>query len=142
MDSLLAQLQTNLLAELDRFMMQARTELTRTKQALQASHDAQLAQVHAQRAALDEEIKAMHKIKLDHESHVELNVGGEHFDTSLTTLWSGLFEATNPILIKAALVMCGMIPTDHLRLPLVSATAGERGRLAALLDDHGITGGS
>lgn len=68
--------------------------------------------------------------------------GARAIDTSLTTLWSGLFEATNPILIKAALVMCGMIPTDHLRLPLVSATAGERGRLAALLDDHGITGGS
>jgi 4-hydroxy-tetrahydrodipicolinate synthase len=68
--------------------------------------------------------------------------GAREIDASLTTLWSGLFEVTNPILIKAALAMCGMIPTDHLRLPLVPATAGERERLAALLGDHGITGGS
>jgi len=68
--------------------------------------------------------------------------GAREIDASLATLWSGLFEVTNPILIKAALAMCGMIPTDHLRLPLVPATAGERERLAALLGDHGITGGS
>ncbi|MEO2139495.1 MAG: 4-hydroxy-tetrahydrodipicolinate synthase [Thermoleophilia bacterium] len=68
--------------------------------------------------------------------------GARAIDTSLAPLWSGLFEVTNPILIKAALAMCGMIPTDHLRLPLVPATAGERERLAALLGDHGITGGS
>ena len=67
--------------------------------------------------------------------------GARAIDTSLAPLWSGLFEVTNPILIKAALAMCGMIPTDHLRLPLVPATAGERERLAALLGDHGITGG-
>ena len=68
--------------------------------------------------------------------------GARAIDTSLAPLWSGLFEVTNPILIKAALAMCGMIPTDHLRLPLIPATAGERERLAALLGDHGITGGS
>ncbi|MGB1803312.1 MAG: 4-hydroxy-tetrahydrodipicolinate synthase [Miltoncostaeaceae bacterium] len=68
--------------------------------------------------------------------------GARAIDTSLAPLWSGLFEVTNPILIKAALAMCGMIPTDHLRLPLVPATPGERERLAALLGDHGITGGS
>jgi 4-hydroxy-tetrahydrodipicolinate synthase len=68
--------------------------------------------------------------------------GARAIDTSLAPLWSGLFEVTNPILIKAALAMCGMIPADHLRLPLVPATAGERERLAALLGDHGITGGS
>src|SRR6056300_1101378 len=88
MDSLLDQLQTNLQAELARFMTKARTELTRTKQALQATYDAQLAEVEARRAALDEEIKAMHKIELDHKSHVELNVGGKPFETSLTTLTS------------------------------------------------------
>ena len=68
--------------------------------------------------------------------------GARAIDPSLAPLWSGLFEVTNPILIKAALAMCGMIPADHLRLPLVPATAGERERLAALLGDHGITGGS
>ena len=45
---------------------------------------------------------------------------------------------TNPILIKAALEMLGMIPTDVLRLPLVQATGPERERLAALLAAHGI----
>jgi len=68
--------------------------------------------------------------------------GARAIDTSRAPLWSGLFEVTNPILIKAALAMCGMIPADHLRLPLVPATAGGRERLAALLGDHGITGGS
>ncbi len=55
-------------------------------------------------------------------------------DSSLAGLWSGLFEVTNPILIKAALQMLGMIPTDVLRLPLVRATADERERLSAVLD--------
>ena len=68
--------------------------------------------------------------------------GAREIDASLAPLWSGLFEVTNPILIKAALAMCGMIPADHLRLPLVPATAGERERLAALLGAHGISGGS
>lgn len=54
-------------------------------------------------------------------------------DSSLAGLWSGLFEVTNPILIKAALQMLGMIPTDVLRLPLVQATADERERLSAVL---------
>lgn len=60
-------------------------------------------------------------------------------DSSLTGLWSGLFEVTNPILIKAALEMLGMIPTDVLRLPLVQATADERRRLSAVLDAADLT---
>lgn len=60
-------------------------------------------------------------------------------DSSLSGLWSGLFEVTNPILIKAALEMLGIIPTDVLRLPLVQATADERQRLSAVLDAAGIT---
>lgn len=64
--------------------------------------------------------------------------GARAIDSTLTGLWSGLFEVTNPILIKAALEMLGMIPTDVLRLPLVQATGPERERLAALLAAHGI----
>jgi len=60
-------------------------------------------------------------------------------DSSLAGLWSGLFEVTNPILIKAALEMLGMIPTDVLRLPLVQATADERRRLSAVLDAADLT---
>ncbi len=60
-------------------------------------------------------------------------------DRSLAPLWSGLFETTNPILIKAALDMLGIIPGDVLRLPLVQATRDERAALAALLESQGIT---
>ncbi len=60
-------------------------------------------------------------------------------DRSLAPLWSGLFETSNPILIKAALDMLGIIPGDVLRLPLVQATPDERAALAALLESQGIT---
>ncbi len=60
-------------------------------------------------------------------------------DRSLAPLWSGLFETTNPILIKAALDILGIIPGDVLRLPLVQATPDERAALAALLESQGIT---
>jgi 4-hydroxy-tetrahydrodipicolinate synthase len=59
-------------------------------------------------------------------------------DASLAGLWSGLFEVTNPILIKAALQMTGDIPTDVLRLPLVQATDAERALLRQVLDAHGL----
>ena len=60
------------------------------------------------------------------------------YATELAGLWTGLFEVTNPILIKAALQMLGFIPTDVLRLPLVQATADERDRLGLVLTAHGI----
>lgn len=66
--------------------------------------------------------------------------GARQIDVSLAGLWSGLFEVTNPILIKAALQMLGMIPTDVVRLPLVQATAGERARLGDVLAALDITG--
>ena len=65
--------------------------------------------------------------------------GARALDASLAPLWSGLFETTNPILIKAALDMLGIIPGDVLRLPLVQATPDERAALGALLDAQGIT---
>ncbi len=64
--------------------------------------------------------------------------GARAIDDSLAGLWTGLFEVTNPILIKAALQMTGDIPTDVLRLPLVQATAAERTRLAEVLSAHGV----
>jgi 4-hydroxy-tetrahydrodipicolinate synthase len=65
--------------------------------------------------------------------------GARALDASLAPLWTGLFETTNPILIKAALDMLGIIPGDVLRLPLVQATPDERAALGALLDAQGIT---
>lgn len=63
-------------------------------------------------------------------------------DASLAGLWSGLFAATNPILVKAALQMLDVIPTDMVRLPLVQATGPERARLARVLAAHGLGPGS
>ena len=65
--------------------------------------------------------------------------GARTLDASLAPLWTGLFETTNPILIKAALDMLGIIPGDVLRLQLVQATPDERAALGALLDAQGIT---
>lgn len=64
--------------------------------------------------------------------------GAHTIDASLAGIWTGLFDVTNPILIKAALHMLGMIPGDTLRLPLVQATADERARLRDVLDAHAI----
>ncbi len=64
--------------------------------------------------------------------------GARAIDASCASLWSGLFETTNPILIKAALDMLGVIPGDVMRLPLVEATAGERSALRSLLVSQGL----
>jgi dihydrodipicolinate synthase/N-acetylneuraminate lyase len=45
----------------------------------------------------------------------------------------------NPILVKAALQMTGVIPRAGLRLPLVDATPVERGILRTVLEANGIT---
>jgi 4-hydroxy-tetrahydrodipicolinate synthase len=47
-------------------------------------------------------------------------------DASLTDLYAGLFVTTNPIPIKAACAMTGLIPADHMRLPMVPATPVQR----------------
>ena len=45
---------------------------------------------------------------------------------------------TNPIPVKAALAMLGLIPTDTLRLPLVPADEGQREVIRAALDSVGV----
>ena len=45
-------------------------------------------------------------------------------DTGLRPLYEALAVTTNPIPLKAALEMTGLIPTDTLRLPLVPARRG------------------
>jgi len=59
-------------------------------------------------------------------------------DDELGDLYAGLFVATNPILIKAALEMAGLIPSGRLRLPLVAATPVQRDVLRTVLDHYGI----
>lgn len=63
-------------------------------------------------------------------------------DQALAPLFEGLFTTSNPILIKAALHMAGLIPTDELRLPLVPATDEERAALRDVLDRVGVAVGT
>jgi 4-hydroxy-tetrahydrodipicolinate synthase len=59
-------------------------------------------------------------------------------DAALADLYAGLFVTTNPILIKAALEMAGLIPSGRLRLPLVEATPVQRDILRAVLERQGV----
>ena len=60
-------------------------------------------------------------------------------DTGLRQLYAALGVTTNPIPVKAALAMMGLIPTDTLRLPLVPADAAQRATMQAALDSVGLT---
>jgi 4-hydroxy-tetrahydrodipicolinate synthase len=59
-------------------------------------------------------------------------------DAALQGLNAGLFVTTNPILVKAALEMLGLIPSARLRLPLVEATPVQRDILRTVLEHQGI----
>jgi 4-hydroxy-tetrahydrodipicolinate synthase len=59
-------------------------------------------------------------------------------DAALQSLNAGLFVTTNPILVKAALEMLGLIPSARLRLPLVEATPVQRDILRTVLEHQGI----
>lgn len=49
----------------------------------------------------------------------------------------GLFETTNPILVKEALKLSGY-PVGGVRLPLVDATSEQSQRLAHLMREVGV----
>jgi 4-hydroxy-tetrahydrodipicolinate synthase len=59
-------------------------------------------------------------------------------DAQLGDLYAALFVTANPILLKAALHMLGIIPSAALRLPLVEATPVQRDILATVLEHQGI----
>lgn len=59
-------------------------------------------------------------------------------DGGLRTLYSALGVTTNPIPVKAALAMTGLIPTDALRLPLVPADEEQRATIRAGLESVGL----
>jgi 4-hydroxy-tetrahydrodipicolinate synthase len=59
-------------------------------------------------------------------------------DAGLADLYAGLFVAPNPILIKAALEMAGLIPSGRLRLPMVAATSVQREVLRTVLDHYDV----
>lgn len=60
-------------------------------------------------------------------------------DSGLRQLYDSLGVTTNPIPVKAALTMLGLIPTDRLRLPLVPADAEQRATVRAALESVGLT---
>ena len=60
-------------------------------------------------------------------------------DGGLRQLYDALGVTTNPIPVKAALEMTGLIPSDRLRLPLVPADAEQRATVRAALESVGLT---
>lgn len=56
----------------------------------------------------------------------------------LLPLMNGLFETTNPILVKEALALAGF-PVGGVRLPLVEATPEQSERLAAIMRQTGVS---
>lgn len=59
-------------------------------------------------------------------------------DAGIRSLYEALAVTTNPIPIKAALAMLGLIPTDSLRLPLVPADDEQRATIRAGLESVGL----
>ncbi len=60
-------------------------------------------------------------------------------DAKLGQLYASIGVTTNPIPVKAALAMLGLIPNDTLRLPLVPANAEQRAVVRAALESVGLT---
>jgi 4-hydroxy-tetrahydrodipicolinate synthase len=59
-------------------------------------------------------------------------------DGELHPLYEALTVATNPIPIKAAMAMAGIIETDAMRLPMVRATEEQRSAIRPALEAAGI----
>jgi 4-hydroxy-tetrahydrodipicolinate synthase len=60
-------------------------------------------------------------------------------DSGLREVYAAMGVTTNPIPVKAALEMTGLIPSGKLRLPLVSADAEQRATVRAALEGVGLT---
>jgi len=67
----------------------------------------------------------------------DLERAGE-IDADLKPLYDVLGVVTNPIPLKAALEMAGLIPAGGLRLPLVEVDSGQRAAVRAALDAVGV----
>lgn len=61
----------------------------------------------------------------------------DKLNDALLPLMDGLFETTNPILVKEALKLDGF-PVGGVRLPLVNATQEQSERLASIMKDVGV----
>lgn len=60
-------------------------------------------------------------------------------DSGLREVYAAMGVTTNPIPLKAALEMTGLIPSGTLRLPLVPADDGQRTTVRAALESVGLT---
>jgi 4-hydroxy-tetrahydrodipicolinate synthase len=60
-------------------------------------------------------------------------------DAGLREVYAAMGVTTNPIPLKAALEMRGLIPSGTLRLPLVPANAEQRAAVRAALESVGLT---
>jgi len=60
-------------------------------------------------------------------------------DATLREVYAAMGVTTNPIPVKAALAMLGLIPNDTLRLPLVPADAAQRATVRKALEGVGLT---
>jgi 4-hydroxy-tetrahydrodipicolinate synthase len=60
-------------------------------------------------------------------------------DSGLHEVYAAMGATTNPIPLKAALEMTGLIPTGTLRLPLVPVDAEQRATVRAALESVGLT---
>ena len=60
-------------------------------------------------------------------------------DSGLRQVYAAMGVTTNPIPVKAALEMTGLIPSGKLRLPLVAADAEQRATVRAALERVGLT---
>jgi 4-hydroxy-tetrahydrodipicolinate synthase len=60
-------------------------------------------------------------------------------DAGLRQVYAAMGVTTNPIPVKAALEMTGLIPSGKLRLPLVPADAEQRATVRAALEGVGLT---
>jgi 4-hydroxy-tetrahydrodipicolinate synthase len=59
-------------------------------------------------------------------------------DSGLREVYAAMGVTTNPIPVKAALEMLGLIPTGNLRLPLVPADAEQRATVKSALEGVGL----
>ena len=60
-------------------------------------------------------------------------------DAGLRQVYAAMGVTTNPIPVKAALEMTGLIPSGTLRLPLVPADAEQRATVRAALEGVGLS---
>jgi 4-hydroxy-tetrahydrodipicolinate synthase len=63
-------------------------------------------------------------------------------DAGLRPLYQALAVTTNPMPLKAALEIAGLIPTGALRLPMVEVDAAQRETIRKALEDVGVAAGA